>query len=199
LTAKEEKFFKKDKWYHGTTLAEWKALCNSRVLASYNIGTSLDYGNGFYLSPSEEDTKKYALDTVRYNGSDIPDDNVPVVIEFSYVPLDDILSDTDYKYFSKYNDEFANFVFECRCNYASLKKHPYKITGGVMTDTIPTKLMQEYFAGLKTKESVIEEFKKSTSKKQLCLHTQELCDKLKLVRAYVVDGKELDVDEYGKK
>ena len=65
-----------------------------------------------------------------------------------------------------------------------------------MTDAIPTALMQKYFIGQITKEQVIEEFKKNTSKKQLCLHTQELCDKLKLNRAYIINGKELDVNEY---
>ena len=34
--------------------------------------------------------------------------------------------------------------------------------------------------------------------KQLCLHTQKLCDKLKLVKAYIVNGKELDINEYKK-
>lgn len=67
-----------------------------------------------------------------------------------------------------------------------------------MTDTVPTKIMQQYFANQITQEQVLEEFKKNTSKKQLCLHTQELCDKLKLSKAYIVDGKELDVNEYKK-
>ncbi len=58
--------------------------------------------------------------------------------------------------------------------------------------------MEEFKNGTKTKELVLEEFKKSTSKKQLCLRNQEICDKLQLVRAYVVGGKELDADEYRK-
>lgn len=196
MTTKEEKFFKQDIWYHGTTLAEWKSICKSKILADFNIGYSLDYGNGFYLSPSEKDTQKYALDTVKYNGSSLPDDNVPVVLAIKYIPLEAILIGTPHKYFAKYDDEFAEFVFQCRANYLSKKTHPYDITGGVMTDTVPTAIMQKYFAHQLTKEEVLEEFKKNTSKKQLCLHTQELCDKLKLVYAYIVEGKELDINEY---
>lgn len=196
MTNKEEKFFKQSVWYHGTTLEEWKSICKAKILANYNIGYSLDFGNGFYLSPNEADTQKYALDTVKYNGSKLPDDKIPVVLEFIYSPFTDINNGISYKYFSKYDDEFANFVFECRKNYLNSKPHAFAITGGVMTDAIPTALMQKYFIGQITKEQVIEEFKKNTSKKQLCLHTQELCDKLKLNRAYIINGKELDVNEY---
>lgn len=198
MTPKEETFFKQAKWYHGTTLAEWKAICKTQIKADYNIGSSLDYGNGFYLSPSEKDTQKYAMDTVKYNGSNLPDDNIPVVIEFEYVPFYDI-NEGNYKYFASYDDEFANFVFECREKYMNKKTHIFSITGGVMTDAVPTKLMQQYFAQIISKEDVIEAFKKSTSKKQLCLHEQELCDKLVPSRAYIVNGKELDVNEYRKK
>ena len=198
MTSKEEKFFSQSLWYHGTTLAEWKSICKSKILSDYNIGFSLDYGNGFYLSPNSIDTQKYALDTVKYNGSTIPDDNIPVVLEFVYTPADDILSGSTYKYFAKYDDDFAEFVFECRKNYLKPKIHPYDITGGVMTDTVPTKIMQQYFANQITKEQAILEFKKNTSKKQLCLHVQKLCDKLKLNRVYIVGGKELDINDYTK-
>lgn len=196
MTSKEEKFFSQQLWYHGTTLAEWKSICETKILADYNIGYSVDYGNGFYLSPNEIATQNYALDTIKYNGSDLIDDNIPVVLEFTYSPLADILSGVPYKYFAKYDDEFASFVFQCRKDYLIAKRHSYDITGGVMTDTVPTKIMQQYFADQITKEQVMEEFKRNTSKKQLCLHTQELCDKLKLRRAYIVNGKELDINEY---
>lgn len=198
MSPKEEKFFRQSLWYHGTTLAEWKSICKFKILADYNIGYSLDYGNGFYLSPSEPDTQKYALDTIKYNGSNIPDDNIPIVIVFRYIPFEDICNGASYKYFSKYDDEFASFVFECRKNYLHAKTHLNDITGGVMTDTIPTVIMQQFFVNQMTQKQVLEAFKKSTSKKQLCLHTQELCDRLKPIRAYIVGGKELDVNEYTK-
>lgn len=196
MTLKEERFFKQTIWYHGTTLAEWKSICKYRVLADFNIGYSLDYGNGFYLSPSETDTQKYAMDTIKYNGSELLDEKTPVVLAFEYDPYQDIITGISYKYFAKYDDAFAEFVFQCRNNFLYPKTHPYDITGGVMTDTVPTKIMQQYFANQISKEQVLKSFKKSTSKKQLCLHTQYLCDRLKLVRAYIVNGKELDINEY---
>lgn len=198
MTTKEEKFFRQIKWYHGTTLAEWKSICSKGILAHYNIGISLDFGCGFYLSPSEQDTLKYALNTIKYNGSDLEDDNIPVVIEFIYSPWED-LTKQNYKYFAEYDDEFAEFVFLCRRDCKDERCHTYSITGGVMTDTFPTKVMQQYFVNQITKEDVLREFKRNTSKKQLCLHKQELCDKLKPNRAYIVGGKELDVNEYTRK
>ena len=178
MTSKAETFFKKERWFHGTTLAEWNSICKEKIQAEYNIGISLDFGNGFYLSPKQKDAEKYAMDTVKYNGSDEPLDNVPVVIQFDFKPFDLLENKELYKYFAKYDDEFALFVFNCRENYMHKKTHSYDITGGVMTDAIPTKLMQEFFAGVRTKEDVLESFKKGTSKKQLCLHTQELCNKI---------------------
>ena len=199
MNSKEEKFFKIAKWFHGTTLHDWKNMCNTLVNVKYNIGTSLDFGNGFYLSPNEKNTQLYAINTVKYNNIFEDDYKTPVVIEFEYVPYQDIMQGANYKYFAKYDNDFANFVFTCRNNYMYEKTHPYDITGGVMTDAIPTKLMQEFAMGIRSKESVINEFMKSTSKKQLCLHTQELCDKLLLRRAYIVNGEELDINEYKKK
>ena len=183
-------------WYHGTTLAEWKSICKYGILADYNVGFSLDYGNGFYLSPNENDTCKYAIDTVKYNGSTLEDDNVPVVVVFSYTPIYDIYEGVPCRYFGKYDDAFAEFVFQCRSNCGHVKSHPYDITGGVMTDTVPTKLMQKYFAKQISREDVLTEFKRSTSRKQLCLHKQELCDKLVPSKVYIVGGKELDANEY---
>lgn len=198
MTNKEENFFNQTQWYHGTTYSDWKSICKSKIIADYNAGISLDFGSGFYLSPNENDTIQYALNTVKYNGSNEIEDCIPVVIEFEYYPMNDIANGNSYKYFANYNNEFAEFVFNCRNNTYQGKCHNYNITGGVMTDTVPTKIMQQYLAGIVTKEFVLESFKKSTSKKQLCLHSQELCDKLIVKRAYIINGKELDVNEYYK-
>ena len=47
MTTKEENFFTIMNWYHGTTLLEWKRICEMGVKADFNVGTSLDFGNGF--------------------------------------------------------------------------------------------------------------------------------------------------------
>lgn len=198
MTPKEEHFFKQELWYHGTTLYEWKSLCENGIIATYNIGTSLDFGCGFYLSPKESDTVQYALNVAKYCHDNCLICKTPIVLAFSFVPYEHIINGATYKYFAKYDDEFAEYVFNCRINCYDIPNDGTEIVAGVMTDGVPTAIMEEFKNGTKTKELVLEEFKKSTSKKQLCLRNQEICDKLQLVRAYVVGGKELDADEYRK-
>lgn len=198
MTSKEEKFFSNTKWYHGTTSSQWNSICEAGILVKHNIGISLDFGNGFYLSNNQKDTENYALNIVKYN-EDTYNEEQPIVLCFEFSPLDMINNGRSYHYFGAYDDEFANFVFDCRENYLSEKKHSYDITGGVMTDYIPAMLMQQYFIGDLTRKQVVEMLKKSTSKKQICLHNQEDCDTLKLVSAYIINGKELDVNDYNKR
>lgn len=199
MTTKEENFFSIMNWYHGTTLLEWKRICEMGVKADFNVGTSLDFGNGFYLSNNQRNTEIYALNTVKYSNNGILEDNIPVVICFEFRPMDFISNGDSPKYFEKYDREFAEFVFDCRLNYELPKLHPYDITAGVMTDTIPTKLMQQYFARQITREEVVLQFMKPTSKKQLCLHKQQQCDTLKPNNVYIVNGEELNANEYRKK
>jgi hypothetical protein len=39
-------------WYHGTFLSNWSSICDSGILANYNLDRSqdLDFGYGFYLA-----------------------------------------------------------------------------------------------------------------------------------------------------
>lgn len=195
MTTKEEKFFNGQEWYHGTTLSGWKSICELGIQAKYNIGISLDFGNGFYLSNSLTNTEKYVQNIIKYSAG-AGDDGIPVIIKFSFKPMDWLENDLAYRYFAKYDDEFAEFVFENRLNCLEEKRHPYDITAGVMTDAKPTFLMQQYQMQRISKEEVIQELKRSTSAKQLCLHRQEQCDLIRPSEAYIFGGKELDVNEY---
>ena len=107
--------------------------------------------------------------------------------------------------FGKYDDDFAVFVFENRTqNIYGTNQHDYDVIYGVMSDSVPTQAILEYKIGIKTKEEVLESFKKATSMKQLSLHNQKLCDIIKLSEAYTIDRitgerKELNINGYGKK
>lgn len=72
-----------------------------------------------------------------------------------------------------------------------------------MSDSVPAQAILEYKMGIKTKEEVLECFKKATSMKQISLHNQELCDIIKLKEAYTIDKttkerKELNIIDYCK-
>ena len=122
MTTKEEKFFQSNIWYHGTTLSGWKSICQLGIQAQFNIGISVDFGNGFYLSNNLVNTKKYVENITKYTDSEDESDLTPVIIEFTFSPLEWILQGASYKYFAKYDQEFAEFVFENRVNYNEKKK-----------------------------------------------------------------------------
>lgn len=179
-------------------MSGWKSICTLGVRADFNIGISVDFGNGFYLSNNIQNTEKYVNNVTKYMVSDNEDDLTPVIVEFPFIPYELIQQGAKYKYFPKYDDEFAEFVFENRIHFQEEKIHPNDITGGVTSDTKPTFLMQQYFIGKATKEQVIEELKTSTSIKQLCLHKQGYCDLIRPQKAYILGGKELDIYDYSK-
>ena len=77
--------------------------------------------------------------------------------------------------------------------------HAWEFTAGVTSDTKPVYLIQEYMLGRKTKEEILAELTIGTSVRQLCLHSQPLCDTIKPTKAYILNGKELDINEYRKK
>ena len=73
-----------------------------------------------------------------------------------------------------------------------------------MSDSVPTKIIMDYEMGKISKEQALEKLKTPTSMKQLSLHSQELCDRLKLKEAYQFDvgsksRKGLNINDYNKK
>lgn len=193
---------KNDKWYHTTGLNEWKSIHNLGVQADYNKLNSidLDFGYGFYMSDTQERAEIYGNKLVDAHLR-LPNDIV--ILEFNFTPYI-YFSGQDYtsKIFESYDDEFADFVFENRTkNDDGAAQHEYDIIYGVMSDSLPTKLISEYQIGRVTKDDVLVSLKKATSMKQLSLHNQCICDILCLERAYLfntdtLERKELDINGY---
>ena len=177
------------KWYHATTKSNFENLLKTGVIADYNRGSELDFGYGFYLTVSEEMAERYIS---RLFGSIQDGNSEPLVImEYEFLPIEWFLSD-DYrsKVFPKFDDEFAEFVFMNRLECKTKKQqHEYDVIYGVMSDSVPTKLLLAFRAGEISKEEVLEGLKKSNSMKQICIHNQSLCDTISLSRAYEYDPK----------
>lgn len=206
ITGKIKKVLSQNMWYHGTVFSNWTNFCQKGVLADFNKDTSdaLDFGYGFYLTPTKEKAEDYITRMMKNADFYSPND-IPMILGFEFTPIkwfDDDKYNT--KILGKYDDEFAIFVFENRTeNTYGSKQHDYDVIYGVMSDSVPTQAILEYKMGLKTKEDVLECLKKPTSMKQLSLHNQNLCDIIKLKEAYTIDTttnerKELNVNEYGK-
>lgn len=206
IAGKIKKVLSQNMWYHGTVLSNWDNFCNKGVLVDINKDTSdaLDFGYGFYLAPTKERAEHYITSMMQNSGFYKPDDT-PMILGFEFTPLE-WFENEEYntKIFGKYDDDFAIFVFENRTqNTFGTKQHDYDVIYGVMSDSVPTQAVLEYKMGAKTKEEVLECFKKATSMKQLSLHKQELCDIIKLKEAYTIDKitgvrKELNTNDYGK-
>ena len=186
---------KGNSWYHGTTIEGFHSILEHGVLVDFNRGRELDFGYGFYLTPKDTMAEEYI--------SRLPiEDQERVILEFSFSPLSWFESDDfSTEIFEAFDERFAEFVFDNRYNGKSGKQtHGFDVVYGGMSDSLPTKLLNEYRAGEITREEVIRRLQKGTSMKQLSLHAQYLCDKIELKRAYIYDPKtrtrkELNMDE----
>ena len=135
----------------------------------FNKDTSdaLDFGYGFYLAPDSGKAESFIRNLVDNEVIQLAEGDRPIILGFEFEPLD-YFESGEYKTkdFSKYNDEFALFVFDNRIeNKKGSKQHDYDIIYGVMSDAIHTESILEYKLGKKTKEEVLNDFKKSTSMK----------------------------------
>ncbi|PYY28375.1 DUF3990 domain-containing protein [Paenibacillus illinoisensis] len=209
------KYLKLDKWYHATTLDGWKSICRYGILANHNIGHELDFGHGFYLTHDKKQAEKYIITLLKYKNKGLLSEieflldskvdkskSIPVLVEFDISPLEWLQrKEYDHYFFNKYDEEFAEFVFHNRMyNVNGEDHHGYDFIFGVMSDSNPIIDIERFRNGELEKVEVLEGFKKSTSSKQLSVHSQQLCDIIKPSRAYRIDtGEELNVDDYFNK
>ncbi|MDA8234569.1 MAG: hypothetical protein M0Z31_07225 [Clostridia bacterium] len=114
MDGKIDKYLNKDKWYHGTTLYNWKRLCLLGVKADYNIGNELDFGYGFYLTPEKKQAEYYIENLLNYTIEgdfglplkNIADKKTPIIIEFTFHPLEWYINQRyTFKFFNKYDDK----------------------------------------------------------------------------------------------
>jgi hypothetical protein len=202
LNQKQKKYLSNTTWYHATTEEHIHSI-NKGVKADINrdFSQDLDFGYGFYLTDGADKAERYISKLLEYDNRA----GIPVILEFTFDPLP-WFSEDEYNtaIFGKPDQEFGLFVFENRSkNVNGEFQHNYDSIFGVMSDTLPLILMTEYRAGTLTQEEVILKLITNVgSIKQLSLHNQELCDKLKISRAYSFDiknpenRKELDLNDY---
>ncbi|WP_350343628.1 DUF3990 domain-containing protein [Proteinivorax tanatarense] len=133
------KHLRKDKWYHGTTLRNWKSICKAGIQTQHNTGMENDFGYGFYLTPKKQEAEKYIINQLdsSFSSPDMlpntkefrlsPEALIPVIIEFTFTPLKWYESgDYNFKILNNYDEEFADFVFYNRTeNIEGEKQHNY--------------------------------------------------------------------------
>jgi hypothetical protein len=189
------RYLSNDKWYHGTTQSGWEEINRIGVQADYNRETSdlLDFGYGFYMTDKPASAENYMARLQKAGAIDSGEKLV--VIEFEFCPLEWFESE-DYKtrIFKTHDDEFAEFVYENRMkNVKGENQHRYDVIYGVMSDSNPIDLIFQHKKGVLAKEEVIEALKKPMSMKQISLHNQKLCDKIKITRVYEFETNESEI------
>lgn len=184
ISIKELNRLNNNLWYHGTTIVDAKSIIENGVNALYNVDSCLDFGPGFYLTPSLELAENYISRVPLYlkDGSMVKRESWGI-LKFEFNPFELIFnSDSNYTYrnFPKHNEEFAEFVFRNRVyNQSNENPHGYDFIWGVMTDAIPDEIIKDYNNDLITYEQAIQALTKSNSMKQLYISNQNICNMLK--------------------
>lgn len=186
----EYEFLHHDIWYHATSEVYFKRILEKGIIADCNKGSELDFGFGFYLTPSLEWVKKYAQGF-----------NNPRIIEFHFEPIHLLNGSDNYCFWENLNDSFADFVFDNRMNFqntSSLCVHNYLLVGGVMSDGQQVTDFIEYRKGEISKEELYRRLCIPKEDWQLMIHDQELCNAIKPCSAFDLEGGIYDVSEYKK-
>lgn len=179
----------RDEWFHGTTADNAENIKRYGVLANYNYGTMLDFGEGFYLADTFERASGYAarLPVILPDGS-ISEREEWAVMTFEFNPLSVLFPDNgeaggrySYEYFPRHDERFAKFVFQNRVfNVYNEHPHGIDIIWGVMSDSFPDKVIIDYKNKEITYEEAINLLQKPNSMKQLFIGNQEVCDMLSI-------------------
>ena len=135
----------------------------------------LDFGVGFYLTPVEEQAKKWCEQFIRRNKPGIV--SVYNFDEKAYEKCPSIRYDS-------YSEEWLDFVFECR---RGQDKSNYEIVaGGVANDKV-FDTVELYFDGIISKKDAIGRLAYEKPNFQICLRTQKVIDEyLVFERSYSV-------------
>ena len=197
-------YLRKTKWYHATTLKSFNNICRYGIKADINKEKELDFGAGFYLSSNRIWSVQYAEDfinNINCTKSGLEEDEAEmVIIEFEFKPISFIKSGFKCLAWGSQNRKYAEFVYRCRMYPNSIKSfYDEDIVVGPMTDGNQIEAVQQYKNKQISKEQLLKIFMENTGDWQLLLHSQEICDMIKPIRATTLKGVDLDVTNYKKK
>lgn len=192
ISYSKEDFISISKWYHGTTKLGAKNVIK-HVDAHFNHNNALDFGWGFYLCPQKEWALNYINNILNTVDEDTKiEDNDGYVIEFEFVPKE-YVDDYNFMFYDSLNSEFAEFVFRNREYYKyhlfTQCIHKYDYIGGPMSDGKQLNDFHEYHTRHITKEELYKRLLLPKESWQLSLHSQSLCDKLKVTGIYNLKGE----------
>lgn len=193
----EEDFFANKIWYHATTAGAAKSIIHSGIKAGINKSKALDFGYGFYLCPSFDWAKKYINNQLLMVDEDgIINSRQGYVLQFE-VDLRKEKEDVKKLFFSQRSQNFARFVFRNREYYKFCLLthcvHNFDVVGGPMSDGNQIIDFERYHLHQISKRELLRRLAEPKEDWQLVLHSQRICDRIKLKAAYDLEGDEVDV------
>lgn len=177
LTTKQEKQLGQTQWFHATLLRHLESL-KSGIDVKFNLGSELDFGPGFYITPDFEQARKFINKQVEVSNRSTSNNNifdseeeVVIIVEFRISNFIEIFKSTDSHchYFAKHKKsesdlDFAEFVIQNRENPDELQHH-FDFIYGVQTDDNPTQVLARFRQNEITKEEMLDEFRKPVTSK----------------------------------
>lgn len=124
---------------------------------------ALDFGKGFYITKLQDQAEKYAKRFLRA-GSDA------YLHIFEYSPVQDLRI----KIFDSYNEEWLDFVCNCRKGKDVYRQYDI-IEGGVANDKV-FQTVDLYMSGIYNKEQALQNLSYEMPNNQLCFITQRAID-----------------------
>lgn len=184
-----EEFLQVDTWYHATIRQGYESIMTKKIQASFNKMFELDFGYGFYLTPSLDWVQKYAKS---FDGEER-------IFKFNFRLADILNENVSFRFWDSLNDDFAEFVFQNRMyfsDYANFKIHDYDIVGGVMSDGNQPTDFEEFRNDLISKAELFRRICLPKEDWQIAISSQEICDMLKPVDVFDLKGVHYDVSNY---
>lgn len=125
---------------------------------------ALDFGKGFYVTKLRKQAEKYAERFLRAGKESF-------INIFEYSPD----SDLRIKIFDCYNEEWLDFVCNCRKGNGIYRQYDI-IEGGVANDKV-FQTVDLYMAGIYNKEQALQRLAYEMPNNQLCFITQKAIDR----------------------
>jgi len=123
----------------------------------------LDFGPGFYVTTLQDQAEKYG-ERFKLRGK------IAILNEYD---LSDDLSAWNLRKFAGYDEEWLDYVGECRAG--RIPDHSDIVKGGIANDKV-FRTLDLYFAGDISKEDALRKLVFERPNNQICLRSQELID-----------------------
>lgn len=178
--------------YHGTIETHAYEIKEDIDLEKCRYST--DFGKGFYMTTNIDQAKYWARkkSEIQKKFHNIHVQPAIVIVELETVALKTFLKDGNGKLFKEPNDEWANFVYECRKNGESEKLlHDYTFVAGPLADGKVQKILLAYEQEYISKQRLKYELQPHTEHNdQISLHNE--------VGLSAIINKEVALVEYSR-